>query len=89
MQITYLLFFESDIIYTQKKELYMNRLKEIRIESQKYQKEIASILNVSQPQYVRYETGENKMPIEKYIKLAKFYDTSIDYLACLTDEKKP
>ena len=67
----------------------MNRLKEIRIESQKYQKEIASILNVSQPQYVRYETGENKMPIEKYIKLAKFYDTSIDYLACLTDEKKP
>lgn len=33
--------------------------------------------------------GERKIPIDKIIELAKFYNTSVDYLLELTDEIKP
>jgi hypothetical protein len=33
--------------------------------------------------------GINTIPIEKLASLSKFYDTSIDYLVGLTDERKP
>lgn len=39
--------------------------------------------------YSRYEIGAISMLMEKYNKLADFYDTSIDYLIGRTDERKP
>ena len=39
--------------------------------------------------YSQYETGEREIPIETFIKLADLYDTSVDYIINLTDEKKP
>lgn len=44
---------------------------------------------MSQNGYSQYETDTNKIPVEILKKLAIFYDTSIDYLVELTDEKKP
>lgn len=66
----------------------IDRLKEIREDKDYKQNDIAKILKVTQAQYCRYEMGINSIPIEKLACLAKFYDTSIDYLVGLTDERK-
>lgn len=65
------------------------RIKEIREDKDYSQKDIAKLLGITQAQYSRYETGENTIPLEKIEKLAIFYNTSIDYLVSLTDERKP
>ena len=64
-------------------------LKEVRTARNFTQQDIANVLNVTRRVYIRYETGENKMPINHYVTLAKFYGLSLDYLAGLTDEEKP
>ena len=51
----------------------INRLKEIREDRDISQLEMAKYLNVTQPQYSRYELGINSLPIEKLDKLANFY----------------
>ena len=53
------------------------------------QTEIVKILNMSQTGYSKYETGENDIPTEILINLAKFYNTSIDYLLGITDKPTP
>ena len=50
--------------------------------------QIAKILRMSQTCYSKYETGENDIPTVVLIKLARFYDTSIDYLLGETDNDK-
>ncbi|MBD9114623.1 XRE family transcriptional regulator [bacterium] len=67
----------------------IDRLKEIREDRDLLQKDIAKILNIPQQNYSRYELGIIKMPIDKYVILAKFYNVSIDYLVGITDIKKP
>ena len=67
----------------------MNRLRDLREENDMYQKDIAKILNMSQTGYSAYETGENDIPILILRKLADYYNTSIDYLLCRTDNRKP
>jgi transcriptional regulator with XRE-family HTH domain len=39
--------------------------------------------------YSKYERGERDVPLHIMVKLAKFYDTSVDYIVELTDVKKP
>ncbi len=67
----------------------ITRLKEIREDKDYKQKEIANYLKVTQAQYSRYELGINVIPLENLCKLADLYNTSLDYLVCRTDEKKP
>ena len=67
----------------------MIRIRELREDKDLYQKDIAKILNISQQQYARYESEENQLSYDGLIKLAKFYNTSIDYLLYLTDERNP
>ena len=63
----------------------MNRLKELRKEKKLYQKDIAKILNMSQTGYSQYEVGTIDVNTNILKKLSVFYNTSIDYLLCLTD----
>ena len=65
------------------------RIKDLREDRDIKQKTIAEYLNMSQNGYSQYETDTNKIPVEVLKKLAIFYNTSIDYLVELTDEKKP
>ena len=67
----------------------MNRLKEIREDHDYTQDYIAEYLNMSQTGYSKYECGERDMPTEVLKKLAKLYNTSIDYLLYMTDERSP
>lgn len=65
------------------------RLKNLREDQDLTQQTLADLLNVSQTTYSRYESGTLDIPSVSLIKLAKFYETSIDYLLGLTNNKKP
>ena len=39
--------------------------------------------------YSHYETGSRGIPVEMLIRLADYYDTTIDYLVGRTDNKEP
>ena len=65
------------------------RLKELRLENGYTQTYVAEYLNVKQNTYSQYEMSVREIPIEGLIKLAKLYDTSVDYLLDLTDEEAP
>lgn len=61
------------------------RIRDLREDNDLTQHQIATLLNISQSTYSRYENGELEIPIQTLIKLANHYDTSIDYLVNLTD----
>lgn len=65
------------------------RIRAFREDCDLTQKKVAQILNMSQTEYSKYETGENDIPTRILIELAMFYDTSTDYLLGITDEVKP
>lgn len=65
------------------------RIKDLREDNDKKQIEIAKILDISQQYYSEYEKGNRPIPVEKLRKLALLYNTSIDYIVELTDEKSP
>ena len=67
----------------------MNRLRELREDRDLLQSDISKVLNVSQVAYSYYELGKRQIPIDLLKKLAKYYNTSVDYLLYLTDIKKP
>ena len=60
-----------------------NRLKELREDNDMSQSYLATLLDMSQTGYSKYETGENDIPTNILIKLSKIYKTSIDYLLFL------
>lgn len=68
---------------------YIVRMRNLREDNDKTQKELASILKTSQTMYARYERGANELPIRHLITLARFYDVSTDYLLGITNEKRP
>ena len=64
------------------------RIRDLREDKDLNQTQVAKILGMSQTGYSKYETGENDLPTAILIKLADFYDVSIDYLLNRTDEPK-
>ncbi len=64
---------------------YWERLKTIREQREYKQKEIAQYLGTTQQYYSDYENGKRDIPIRIYLKLANFYNVSIDYLAGRSD----
>ncbi len=61
------------------------RLRELRKEKKISQGDVAQMLSLSLTAYNRYELGSAEPNITNMIKLAKFYDVSIDYLVGITD----
>lgn len=62
------------------------RLKEIRKSKGISQLKLALDLNTNQNTISRYETGEREPGINELIKLADYFNVSIDYLLCRTDK---
>lgn len=61
--------------------MYMyQRIRDLREDHDKTQKEIADILNMQLTVYQRYERGERELPLWAAIKLADYYKVSLDYL---------
>ncbi|HQL99798.1 MAG: helix-turn-helix transcriptional regulator [Clostridia bacterium] len=65
------------------------RIRDLREDSDKTQKEVSEYLFCDQSLYSKYERGLRDVPVSIVIKLAKFYGTSTDYILGLTDVKKP
>lgn len=66
-----------------------NRLRELREAKGLTSKEISQLLNMSQTGYAQYEIGINNISTDVLKSLSLFYNTSIDYLLAVTDERKP
>lgn len=65
------------------------RIKDLREDADKKQSELAEELFMQTTQYGRYERGERELPLNIAIALAKYYDVSLDYIAGLTNVKRP
>ena len=65
------------------------RIRDLREDKDLTQAQMAEFLKIHQTTYSDYEIGKLNVPIDIFIKLAKFYDTSIDFLAGITDNPKP
>lgn len=61
------------------------RIRDLREDHDLNQTKIAKVLGMSQTGYSKYETGENDIPTSILIKLANYYNTSIDYILGQTD----
>lgn len=65
------------------------RLRDLREDRDLPQSTLAKYLNCSQACYSYYELGRRDIPTESLVKLADFYQTSVDYLLGRTDIKSP
>lgn len=66
---------------------YVTRIRNLREDSDLTQQDIAEYLGTSQTMYARYERGANEMPIRHLIRLAQYYNVSLDYLCGLSEKK--
>lgn len=64
------------------------RLKVLREDSDLLQRNLAEFLGCTQQTYSRYETGELEPSLVVMKKLAIFYDTSVDYIMGLTNDRE-
>lgn len=64
------------------------RIQDLRIDADMSQRELSEILHISQRSYSHYETCSRNIPIEMLIRLANYYEISLDYLVGRTDNKK-
>ena len=67
----------------------MNRLRELREDNDLFQKEIAEKIGISQRNYSYFETGQTMLTEDILLKLALFYNTSVDYILYRTDIREP
>ena len=65
------------------------RIRELREDRDLTQKQVAQMLGMSQTGYSKYETGENDVPTQVLLKLADFYNTTVDYLLGRSQKPKP
>ncbi|MDE6469669.1 MAG: helix-turn-helix domain-containing protein [Eubacterium sp.] len=68
---------------------YIKRLKDLRVDNDRTQAQIAEVLCVGQTSISSYELGKRQYKVEDLIKLCEFYNVSADYVLGFTDEYKP
>lgn len=64
------------------------RLKDMREDNDLTQEKLSSYLNISQRAYSHFETGSRSLPVDILIRIADYYDVSVDYLLERTDKKE-
>lgn len=67
--------------------MVFENIRNLREDSDKKQQEIADYLHIKQTTYSKYELGKINIPIEIFIKLADYYNVSVDYLLGRSDKK--
>lgn len=67
---------------------YRIRMRNLREDNDKTQQDIADFLGTSQTMYARYERGANELPIRHLLRLAEYYNVSLDYFCGVTKHKK-
>ena len=64
------------------------RIQDLRTDADMSQKQLSEILHISQRSYSHYEPDSRNIPVEMLIRLANYYDISVDYLVGRTDKKE-
>ena len=64
------------------------RIRDLRVDRDLTQQQLAEQLNISQATYSRYENGNLDVPSSVLIKLSEFYNVSIDYILGQTNNSK-
>ena len=67
-------------------EIFQERLRECRKKMKKTQKEVAAGADIEYRNYRRYECGEVDPTIGPLVRLADYFNVSLDYLTGRTDE---
>lgn len=67
--------------------IYIKRLKDLREDNDLTQEQLCKAINYKQQTYSLYEQGKRTLPYELLIELAKFYNTTTDYILGLTNTK--
>ena len=67
---------------------YFERLRDMREDRDLSQADVAKLLATTQEQISKYETGRQMMGVDKYMKRARFYNVSLDFLTGLIDEPR-
>ncbi len=68
---------------------YSQRIRDLREDKKKTQKEIAEVLKTTQSYYAQYENKHRPLPIEHLISLCKYYNVSPEYILGFTNEANP
>ena len=66
---------------------HYQRLRDLREDKDMNQSDVAKLIDTTPQQYSLYERGIREIPFHHVITLAKFYRTSCDYIAGLTNKK--
>jgi len=67
--------------------MYFQRLRDLREDADLTQSALAERLGIQQTVYSRYERGARTIPLEHLMRLADYYDVSLDYLTGRTQKK--
>ncbi len=65
--------------------IWLTRLKNLRLQNNLSQAEVAKVIHCSQVAYGMYELGNRKIPVDKMVELARYYHVSLDYLVGLSE----
>lgn len=63
------------------------KIKDLRIDNDLTQAQVAKFLMCDQSLYSKYERGERDIPLKLLIKLSEYYNVSLDYLVGRTNKK--
>lgn len=65
-----------------------NRIADLRIDHDLTQQQITDLLHCQREVYRRYEKGDRELPLWAAVRLAEYYNVSIDYLLGLSSQKR-
>ena len=68
---------------------YNERIRELREDHSLTQQKVANLLHIGQRTYDDYESGKTRIPIDNIMILARFYNTSMDYITGASNVQKP
>ena len=68
---------------------YERMIRDLRVDHDMTQNEVARILHVGQRTYADYELGNIRIPVESLIILAEYYDIDLNYICGLSKTKAP
>lgn len=67
--------------------MVFENIRNLREDHDKKQQELADYLHIKQTTYSKYELGKINIPVEIFIKLADYYNVSVDYLLGRSENK--
>ena len=81
----------SYVVHCQRGDVmgYYPRLRDLREDKDLSIRELADLLHMHRTTYYNYDTGKRELPFELALTLAKYYNVSLEYIGCLTNNTTP